>query len=308
MSLLIESTTYLVVFLGFAFWMLGARAFGSWLVYAAALVLLVEVSGHSMEWYKQNTLKRIRRAVSYTSLEVDVKALEKMTRNEVILYISVPVGLVLGTVLGLILRLTTVQILVLCLQIVLLLASCVQLYFLIIGFRRMADPLFKTIPRYVPALTKPKQKGKRKAQAPKVSQETVDQQYIDVASDVSGLRMVYKYDALLNTILLVAFLLIEIKMWLLPIDLKWLIASVVIATCVWSELPYAIGQYLLHTRILEEYTGGKYVEMAKKLQEYAPLFPPKAFIGALLTSSAAGGVLYALLSQMAQGAIATFIK
>jgi hypothetical protein len=54
-------------------------------------------------FYKENTLKRIRRAASYMSIEVDVKALEKMTRDEVVLYISVPVGFALGTVAGLIL-------------------------------------------------------------------------------------------------------------------------------------------------------------------------------------------------------------
>lgn len=261
-----------------------------------------------MEWYKQNTLRRIRRAVSYTSLEVDVKALEKMTRDEVVLYISVPVGLALGTVIGLMLRQTTVQILALCLQTVLLLASFIQLDFLIVAFRRMADPLFRTIPKYAPALTKPKQKGKKKAKASSISQEAVDQQYIDVASDVSGLRMVYKYNALLNTILLVACMLLVIKIWQFPIDMKWLIVSLLFATCAFSEIPYAIGQYLLHARIRSSIRGGKYVEMTKKLQEYAPLFPPGAFIGALVTTSAAGGILYALLSQMAQDAITTLMK
>ncbi|BCL79577.1 HEAT repeat domain-containing protein [Ktedonobacteria bacterium brp13] len=307
-SLLTESVAYIVIFLGFALWLFGTSALGSWLFYAAALVPLIEIGSHYIEWYKENTLKRIRRAASYTSIEVDVKALEKMTRDEVVLYISVPVGLALGTVAGLILRQTTVQIIALCLQIVLLFASFILLYFLFVSFLRMADPLFKTTPKLLPALTKPKQKGKRKAKASQVSQEIVDQQYIDVASDVSGLRMVYKYDALHNTIVLVACILIVIKIWLFPIDTKWLIASFLFATLVCSEIPYAIGQYLLHTRILEEYTGARYVEMTKKLQDYAPIFPPKAFLGALLTTSVAGGILDALLSQMVQDAIATLIK
>lgn len=307
-SLLIECFAYLVILLVFAFWLLGTKALGTWLFYSVALVLLIEVGSSYLEWYKDNTLRRIRNATLYQSIEIDVQALEKMNRDEVVLYIPVPVGLILGTLIGLILRQTTVQVLALCLQIVLLLSSFVLLYFLAMGFLRMADPLFKTIPKFLPPLTKSKQQSKGKAKASQVSQETLDQHYVDLACDVSGLRMVYKYDALHNTILLVAFLLIVMKVWLFPIDIKWLIASLLFATLVFCELPYAVGQYLLHTKILAQYTGGKYVEMAKKLQEYAPIFPPWAFLGALLTSGTAGGILYALLSQMIQNTLTGFLK
>ncbi|GHO58077.1 hypothetical protein [Ktedonobacter robiniae] len=161
-SLLIEIVAYIVIFLGFAFWFLGASALGIWLFYAIALVLLIDIGSHYIEWYKDNTLKRIKNAVLYQSIEIDVKALEKMKHDEVALYVPVPVGLALGTIIGLVLRQTTVQILALCLQIVLLLSSFVLLYFLIVGFLRMADPLFKTIPKFLPALTKSRQKGRGK--------------------------------------------------------------------------------------------------------------------------------------------------
>ena len=129
-----------------------------------------------------------------------------------------------------------------------------------------------------------------------------------LACDVNGLRTIYKYDALHNTILLVAFILVMIKIWLVPIDLPWVIASLLLATLVFSEIPYAIGQYLLHNRILEQYTGGKYAEMAKKLQGYSPVFPPLPFLAALLTTGTTGGILYTLLSQITQNMLTTLIK
>lgn len=45
-SLLTERVAYIVIFLGFAFWLLGANALGGWLFYAATLVLLIEISSH----------------------------------------------------------------------------------------------------------------------------------------------------------------------------------------------------------------------------------------------------------------------
>jgi HEAT repeat protein len=298
-----ESAAYIVIFLGFALWLLGTGALGSWLFYAAALVLLIEAGSHYLKWYKDNTLKRLRNGTSYKNIEVDAKALEKMTRNEVALYIPVPVGLVLGTVVGLIRHQTALQVVELCIQVVLLLAALVLLYFLIVGFLQMSDPPLETVPKFLPPLTKSVSKGKRAPKASQRLQEALDQQYIDLACDISRLRMVYKYDALHNTILLVAFILILIEVWLIPIDVKWLIASLLFATLVFSEIPYGIGQYRLHNRILEQYTGGKHAEMAKKLQDYAPIFPPWAFLGALLTTGTAGGILYVLLNQIVQNAL-----
>src|SRR6266851_944133 len=300
----VESAVFVAAFVGFGLWLFGPAALGLWILYAAALVLIIEAGSRFVMWRKDVTLKRLKGGATFKSIQPDAETIEKMARYEVALYIPAPVGLLLGTIFGLLLHQTTLQIIELCVQIALFLAALVLLYFLGIGFLRMSDPLFKTIPVASPEIIKPGRKRKKAAQLP----EGQDQQYIDLACDVSALRTVYKYDALHNAILLVAFVLVSLKIWQVPIGLPWLFISLLLGTRVFSEIPYTIGQYLLHNRILEQYQGGKYAEMAKKLQDYAPVFPPLPFLAALLTSGTAGGILYALLSQIAQNMLTTLIK
>ena len=305
---IVESAAFVVTFVGFGFWLFGSVVLGTWILYAAALVLLIEAGSHFVEWRKDTTLKRLKDGKTYKSIEADAEAIKKMARYEVALYVPVPIGLLLGTIIGLLRHQTALQIVELCVQLTLFLAALVLLYFLVVGFLRMSDPLFRTNPVASPEIVKPGRKGRKAAKPPPLSQGARDQRYIDLACDVSGLRTIYKYDALHNTILLVAFILVMIKIWLVPISLPWLIISLLLGTLVFSEIPYAIGQYLLHNRILEQYTGGKYAEMAKKLQDSAPVFPPLPILAALLASGTAGGILYALLSQIAQNMLTTLIK
>lgn len=300
----VESAAFVAAFVGFGFWLFGEAGLGTWILYAAALVLLIEAGSRFVLWRKDTTLKRLKGGAQFRSIQPDAEAIEKMARYEVVLYIPVPIGLLLGTIIGLLRGLVALQIVELCVQLVLALSALVLLFFLIVGFARMADPLFKTIPVATPEIAKPGRKRKKAAQPP----QGQDQQYINLACDVSALRTVYKYDALHNAILLVAFVLVTLKIWLVPIGLPWLIISLLLATLAFSEIPYAIGQYLLHNRILEQYTGGKYADMSKTLQEKAPVFPPLPFLAALLTSGTAGGILYALLSQIAQNSLTTLFK
>jgi hypothetical protein len=82
-----------------------------------------------------------------------------------------------------------------------------------------------------------------------------------------------------------------------------LIGLLLAATLRFSEVPYAIGQYLLHQKGLEHYTGSTHAEMSKKLQEYVPLFPPPPILAALMTAGTIGGFLFVLLSLFVQGAL-----
>lgn len=304
----VESLIYIALFQVFGLWLFGTAALGTWIIYASALIILIEAGSHLVQWRKDSTLKRLVDGSSFKSIKGDADAIEKMARYEVVLYIPVPVGLISGMIIGLIRHQTPLQIVEFCFQLVLSLAALVLFYFLCVGFKRMYDPLFKTIPASLPEFALKKRKGKNTPKFPPRPQKNLDQQYIDLACDVSGLRKVYKFDALHNTIMLVAFLAVVTKVTFVAVDMKWIIASLLLLTLVFSEIPYGIGQYLLHQRILENYTGGKYAEMAKKLQDYAPTFPPWEFLGALLTTGTAGGILYVLFSQFIQNVLSTIIK
>jgi hypothetical protein len=120
---------------------------------------------------------------------------------------------------------------------------------------------------------------------------------------VSELRKIYKYDMLHNAILLVALASAAVSIWGVTIDVRWLIGLLLTATLLFSEVPYAIGQYLLHQKVLERYTGSTHAEMSKKLQEYVPLFPPLPILAALMTAGTIGGFLFFLLNLFVQGAL-----
>ena len=308
MHVFIESLIYIVLFQLFGLWLFGAAALGAWIIYASALIILIEAGSYLVQWRKDATLKRLVDGSSFKSIMGNAEAIEKMARYEVVLYIPVPVGLISGMIIGLIRHQTPLQIVEFCFQLVLSLSALVLFYFLCVGFKRMCDPLFQTIPAVLPEAALKKRKGKNTSRVPPRPQRNLDQQYVDLACDVSWLRKVYKFDALHNTIMLVAFLAVVTKVTFVAVDMKWIIAGLLLLTLVFSEIPYGIGQYLLHQRILENYTGGKHAEIAKKLQDDAPTFPPWEFLGALLTTGTAGGILYVLFSQFIQNVLGTIIK
>lgn len=106
-----------------------------------------------------------------------------------------------------------------------------------------------------------------------------------------------------NAILLVALAGTAVSIWGVTLDIRWLISLLLAAALLFSEVPYAIGQYLLHQKVLERYVGYTRAEMARKLQEYAPLFPPLPILAALMTAGTIGGFLFFLLNLFVQGAL-----
>jgi von Willebrand factor type A domain len=140
----VESLLFIALFLGFGLWMFGRSAFGSWIFYAAALILLIEAGSHIIEWHKDIILKRLSGDISFKDMSTDADAIKKMFHHEQVLYVSPPVGLIIGIVVGLLRRQMPEAILLYCFQFVLLLASLILLCFLILCFQRMCDPMFKT--------------------------------------------------------------------------------------------------------------------------------------------------------------------
>lgn len=311
----VETLLFVALFLAFGYWLMGNTVFGVWIVYATILVLLIETGGHFVEHHKVATLKRLSRSVSFNHVQSNAEALEKLLHSELVLYISVPLGLVAGTTIGLIRSQTPGVILVFCLQIVLLLASLVLLFFLVNSFAQMRDPLFKTTQTYSPKIANEwmvERKGfiskigrVLRFLVPSPKPETVDQEQkdLDLACMVGDLRKVYLYDAVHNVVLLVAFAATVIGLWGIPIDVKWLIASLVGLSLLFNQLPFVLGQSALHEKVLERYEGVKRADISEKLKKYSPLFPTSDFLAALFTTGTAGGVLYVLLDNFIKEAL-----
>jgi hypothetical protein len=260
---IVETLLLVSLFLSFAWWLFGTAILGIGIAYAIVLILLLEIGSHLVERYKVVILRRLSHHAPFRSLRDDAEVINRMFLREQALYISVPLGLIAGTIVGLGRRQTPQTIVVLCLQLVLLLASVVLFSFLLYTFARMSDPLFKTSHKYD----------------------------LDLACMVSDLRKVYLYDAMHNVILLVAFVAIVVRLWGISIDAKWLIAGLIGLSLVFNQLPYLIGQARLHEKVLERYEGLKRAEIDEKLKKHAPLFPTFDFLAALFITGTGGGTL-----------------
>ena len=92
-------------------------------------------------------------------------------------------------------------------------------------------------------------------------------------------------------------------MWKISIGIQWVLLALVGFGFLFGQLPYIIGQSLLHEKILDRYEGGKRAEMAEQLRKNAPLFPTVYFLAALFTTGTTGGVLYFLLDQFLRNAL-----
>lgn len=305
----VETLLFVALLLGFSLWLFGTSAFGIWIGYASVLIFLLEAGSNIVERHKVITLKHLSRSALFESLRNNAEAIEKMFYNELVLYISVPVGLVIGTAIGLIRHQTQKQIIVSCLQLVFLLASLVLLFFLIQAFARMSDPLFKTNQISSPEITnEPIEERigfihriskvlRLNVPPPKNEMEDQEQQDINLACMSSDLRKIYLYDAVHNVTLIVAFVAFFLSLLGVIIDIKWLIGSLIGVALIFNQLPYVIGQSLLYEKIAERYEGVKREEINEKLKKYAPLFPKFEFFASLSTTGTAGGLVYFLLDQ-----------
>ncbi len=307
--ILLETVLFTILLIAFGLWIFGTGGFGIWVVYAIGLILVLEVGSHLIERYMIITLRRVFRSASFSSLKSDAEAIQKMFRGELVLYVPVPIGLLIGTLVGLVGDWTPQATIIFSVQLVLSLASIVLLAFLVNAFRRMSDPLFRESSVVSTRIAEePVRQNKGflnnlgkvfKFLVPPRRGSKVDheQQDLSLAYMITDLRKVYLYDSVHNAVLLVAFVSVVASVWNIPVDLKWVIVALLGVSFVFSQLPYIIGQSLLHEKVLDRYEGTKRSEMADKLKKTAPLFPTVDFLAALFATGTAGGLLYYLLDQ-----------
>jgi len=298
---------FVSLIVGFALWVLGTSAMGIWIVYAVGLVLVLEVGGHVNQWYVESTLGRLSDSAVANLIATPRSAIEKMFHHESILYVSVPLGLVAGTIAGLLRQQSPQDIIGLCLHIVLLGASAVLLWFLLYACVRMADPLFSRAHVIYPMIANELRRERTGRSgtgltviAPDTPTETGNQEQkdFDLASVVTDLRKIYLCDALHNLILLVAFAAVLLSLWGLNIDVKSFVVAAAGGAVIFNQLPFMVGQLRLRGEVLKNYRNSKRIDMAGQLKAYAPLYPTLEFLVALVSSPTAGGVLYVLCSNL----------
>jgi hypothetical protein len=308
-----ETLLFGAVLVGFSMWIFGVSVLGIWIAYAVGVILLLEVGGHIIEWHQVSTLECLSQSSLFTAVQSAAEAVKRMFHHEVILYIPVPLGLVVGTIVGLVRRQPAQETVIFCLQLVLLGASFVLLCFLVYAFVRMSDPLFRRVPTTsVPRIGEEPLRGKAgpkdrvlKATAPipkaKVGKEK--QKVFDVATVVTDLRKVYLYDALHNFILLAVFVAIIAQLWAVTVGVIPLVVATIVGAFGFNQLPYMIGQSRLRQELLKLYQNSERKDMEEELTKYAPLLPKWEFLNSLLTPLSAGGALYFLLGKLVENAL-----
>lgn len=309
--IIVETTLFMALLGVFSLWFFGtAGGFGVWLVYALGLTLVLETGSHLIERHIVVTVNRVARTVSFWNLLGDAESVQKMFRGELVLYVSVPIGLMAGTVAGLLENWTIQATIVFCVELVLSLASVVMLVFLIIAFARMSNPLFKESQ----GVSEPSRESKGilgklgrvlrfLVPPPQANNEDQETQDLSVAYMITDLRKIYLYDSVHNVILLIAFASIIAGLLGIAADVKWVIIGFLGFGLVFGQLPYIIGQSLLHEKVLDRYEGVKRADMAEKLKKNAPLFPTLDFFAALFATGTGGGFVYFLLDQFVKNTL-----
>jgi hypothetical protein len=308
--ILLETTSFIALLAGFGFWLFGLSVIHTWIIYAILLVLLLEIGGHLIDQYKRDSLSRVRRSTLADALTVALENFNKMFQSESSLYLSVPLGFALGMIVSLVWDLPQQSTIFLFLFFTLSLAPIVLMYFLIVGFLRMTNSMFRVGNVDIAQVEQTTKHGFGRlfgqalelvVPTQKPAAEETRKRELDIACEVSNLRKLYLYDATHNVLLLVTLTIFVLNFLGIIVGWALLVLSLLGATFLFSQLPYIIGQSLLHRQVLMRYTGVEHAEAAEKLGKYAPRCPTPTFIAALCTTGTAGGVLSGLLNEFAKG-------
>ena len=313
LNVLVEIILFITLFIAFGFWLFGKEAIGIGITYIGCLILLLEVGGHLIEQYMVKTLRNISRNDDVRILHDASEAVRKMFQGELILYLSVPLGLAAGTFIGLMHNWTTTQIIILNARIVLSLSSFALLIFLLIAFMRMCDPLVResdtgssysyigeesvresrgVVNRFlrIMRLVVPKRQDN--------SRETQKQKDISLVQMAMDIRKIYLFDSIHNVILLVAFSATVLILGSVEVEKKWIIATFLGLSIVFINLPYMIGQSRLREKLLSKYDNAiQREDISEALKKKAPLAPKSEFLNALIFSNTGGYIVYSLLEQ-----------
>jgi hypothetical protein len=283
---LLESLLFIGLLLGFSWWMFGLSILGFWVIPSILLILVLEIGANIIELYKISTLERLAEELTFEKIQDKANEIEQLFKNELSIYVSVPLGLFLGIISGKIYNLSQVEMMILSFKIVLILASIILIYFLCIAFERMSDSLFKESDISSPSLEKERKDLRGlftkfyKLVVP--SRIKLEDEDIELACIVGDLRKIYFYDAIHNGLLLIIVGIIISQFYEINfINQKFAIITIITWLFIvigFNLLPYAIGQASLHSKILKKYKGIKRIQMLEQLRKSSPLLPLTSFL------------------------------
>jgi hypothetical protein len=279
LRVLLESSLFIALFCAFGLWVFASSPLGAWVYYVSCLVVLLEVGGNLVERYKSVTLGRLTHRQAFDKLREVEHSIEAMFGRYLVFYASVPAGLIVGTIIGLVRGSTSGSTVIFSVILVLIIATVTLLCFLPYNLVRVCAPyLMRT-----------------KVPFPKSASKSV---VLDVSLFAKDLRKIYLYNGAHDSVLLVTFCALIGTHWGFVISLKWLIVAMIGTMLLLNQVPYVIGQFFLHEKVLERFEGMERAKMAEDLKKYAPLFPTLDFVTAIFGTGTAGGLLLYLFDGL----------
>jgi hypothetical protein len=285
----------------------GSQYISKWILYTAAIVLVLEVGSHLVEWNKDDSIRRLSQWSDLLDfLKHDTFVIDRVFRRQQITYLAIPLGFLLGLQVGLMLGYSNGETVAVCLIAILSLASIFLLYFLINSFVKMIDPIFTPgnvgTPVVTPVVPANNVKEflagmKLLIVVPSAVENKDESRDLNLASAVTNLRKIYLFDSLHNVVLLIAFVGVMLNFFTVNVSETPIIVSLLAGTLISCQLPFSIGQARMHRKVLWRLRGTEEVEVSKKLGKVAPRFPAFQFLTTLFTTGG-GSFLYFLLDEV----------
>ena len=264
-----------------------------WVLFTIFIISFLDIGAHIIDSIREATFRRIDKTWQYKSLRKDASSFDKLYNYERILYVALPLGIMLGTFIGLFRKATELEIALLSIQAVMLSAFLILVLITFKSFRQMIVPMYRqTNSLNQPPIFSSKQRDDAKSREEKM---------LSLVIMSTDLRKLYLYDSTHNILLLFLFIYAILMTYGIAIELKFLILAILITTLLFSQLPYVLGQYFLHQKALEPFEGLARAEVDEQIKKYAPLYPTFHFLAALITSGTAGGLAFFLLDNFIKG-------
>jgi len=274
------------VFLYGALWLLNISLSGLWIAYTVGIIALLQVGGLFTQInmnYTIHSLKKNHDSHLWEEMLVKVRQIVKCGK---ILFISIPVVVVIGTVVGMVRASPPDE----TLNITVLLVTgvvCIELLIIsILEFFHMSDPLVHI------SLPKGINLGRK----------------IDLGCTLTEVRKLFLLDAIHCVILAVGLIAIVLKIYkVTDISMTVLLLSLfVVLSFAFNQVPYITGQFLMRRKLLFGYQGIERAKAMETLEKYAPLFPTTRYMGALTMTGTAGFFLFRILEGLIVEAFGKF--
>ncbi|GEM_PF-4790665 len=310
-SLSIEILLYILTILVIGTWITENKISSSWIPSILFAVPLIVGGGTLVEFVMQFRLDHILTLAKSSQIKFEVNRITEMFANEVMHYLSVPLGFGLGVIASFLHSLDPLSAYMLCLVAI----SILYLLFLTISiftsFRRLSDSLYQPetvnseisesnrISKIINKLrTVLRLKSKLENKNTLITQQEHD---LLVANLTAEIRKLYLFNSSHNIILFVTFLTIVLLILGLEVSLYFVLGTILVLYTVFGQLPYVLGQRNLHTQIMVRYSNldniVTYTEMEKKLHDVSPLYLRIYFINSILMTGV-GGFLFLIISQV----------